>query len=328
MRAQSERERCAVADFSWEMSAAIAPQVHLTMERQEADWLQMPVAEYRGLSREEKRRRVLDLLKPGERPADFLARMIATAFDKTPEAAHETVARAVDQHLHDEPSRAEEGDTQKPETFRNGIRIGLVWATGYALLLLIEDAPRWLKIATTIFPLLALAAMEFEGRIRKIHRRAYPAALTLIGIIYGGFLVYSVASPHHDPADITEIDGFIPGVQRIDFEKALRSRIIGQTAPDKATIRIYAEAANVARANIVAEMISAAGWTPERDSTDSPVLWPNFNIAPGITIRRGTDDASFHAWEALRQSLSQAHISYSDDASVPVKGPTRLEIGR
>lgn len=119
---------------------------------------------------------------------------------------------------------------------------------------------------------------------------------------------------------------FITDSQRVEFEKALRYRILTAHVPEGVHVRIYAEQVNEMKARIFAEMISAAGWTPIRDATDSPVLHPDFNVAPGITIRPPANEKDLEPWSALRQSLFTAHIAYRDAAAAEA-GAIRVEIG-
>jgi hypothetical protein len=124
------------------------------------------------------------------------------------------------------------------------------------------------------------------------------------------------------------VPAFITDAQRVEFEKALRYRILTGHVPEGVHARIYAEQANEMKARIFAGMISAAGWMPIRDATDSPVLHPDFNVAPGITVRppANANEKDLEPWMALRQSLSAAHIGYGDAAAAEAGG-IRVEIG-
>jgi hypothetical protein len=125
---------------------------------------------------------------------------------------------------------------------------------------------------------------------------------------------------------ITKQQAFITDQQKIQFDKALRYRISTSQVPEDVPVRIYADSTDEIKARVLAEMLLAAGWKPARDQTDNFAFRPDFNVAPGITIRHPSDSGTMKAWEALRQSLTQAHITY-DDSATRDSGILTIEIG-
>jgi hypothetical protein len=88
-------------------------------------------------------------------------------------------------------------------TVRNAIRVGLFWASEYALLSLIEEAPRAVKWATLIGPLAALAVMQWEQKLRSWHRDLVGILLTLLTVGYlavAAIFGIILAPPEHSPA--------------------------------------------------------------------------------------------------------------------------------
>jgi hypothetical protein len=117
-----------------------------------------------------------------------------------------------------------------------------------------------------------------------------------------------------------------PDQQRIDFENALRYRIITQQVAEKTQVRIYADVSNELRARALADMLLAGGFSPIRDSVGNLVLRPDFNIKPGIVIRRPIDPSGQAIWMAIRTSMSQAHIPFEDGDPITTD-VVRLEVG-
>lgn len=87
-------------------------------------------------------------------------------------------------------------------TWKNAFSAACLAASEYAMLSLIEDAPRSIKLATLIVPLLAFLTIQFEARLRKIHNDVYPIILVLLLVGYVGFGSYIIfltpygAAPH------------------------------------------------------------------------------------------------------------------------------------
>jgi hypothetical protein len=154
-------------------------------------------------------------------------------------------------------------------------------------------------------------------------------ALLVFAYVVGSHLYNPVTAP---PAPTSAVMlstlAFITDTQRVEFDKALRYRILTGHVPEGVHVRIYAEQGNEMKARIFAGMVAAAGWIPVRNATDSPALHPDFNVAPGITIRPPANDneMDLKPWMALRQSLFTAHIGY-EDAAAAEAGAIRVEIG-
>jgi hypothetical protein len=72
-------------------------------------------------------------------------------------------------------------------TWKNAFSAALLAASEYAMLSLIEDAPRSIKLATLIAPTLAFLAIQFESRIRKLGHDLYPIILALLA---GGYVAF------------------------------------------------------------------------------------------------------------------------------------------
>jgi hypothetical protein len=119
---------------------------------------------------------------------------------------------------------------------------------------------------------------------------------------------------------------FITDAQRIQFDKALRYRILTNQVPEGVPVHIYADATNETRARVLAEMLLTAGWKPARDSTDNFALRPDFNVGPGITVRHPSGPDTMKAWDALRQALATAHVHYEDSATGDA-GVLTIEVG-
>jgi hypothetical protein len=131
-----------------------------------------------------------------------------------------------------------------PVTWRSVIRIGLLWGAEYAVLSLIEDAPIALKLATVFCALGALVILELETRlaqvsvqIRRIRISRFQIAISVIGLIYAGFIVYAVAHA-------AERQRIMNGLQKIYITSGslLNREIIGVTnleAPDDNALSQY-----------------------------------------------------------------------------------------
>jgi hypothetical protein len=115
--------------------------------------------------------------------------------------------------------------------------------------------------------------------------------------------------------------------QRFQFEKAMRWRIATDARLINLKARVYADTSNSLKANMFVDMLLATGWTVMRDSVGSFVLRPDFNITPGITIRPTSVKNNWMAWAALRESLSQANILFSDASSTHADA-VQIEIGK
>jgi hypothetical protein len=151
-------------------------------------------------------------------------------------------------------------------------------------------------------------------------------AICALAAIGPDFYTWLTEPPPSSSSNRDNPASFITEYQRVEFDKALRYRILTSHVPEGVHVRIYAEQPNEIKVRIFAGMISAAGWTPVRDATDSPVLHPDFNIAPGITVRPPANEKDLDPFFALRQSLSTAHIQYGDAAAAEA-GAIRVEIG-
>jgi hypothetical protein len=83
--------------------------------------------------------------------------------------------------------------------WRSGISAALLASSEYAMLSLIEDAPRAIKFATLVAPLAAFLTIQFETRLRKIHVDLYPTILVLLtaGYFFFGAWVYFAAPYSH-----------------------------------------------------------------------------------------------------------------------------------
>jgi hypothetical protein len=75
-------------------------------------------------------------------------------------------------------------------TIKNAICAALLAAAEYALLSLIEEAPRAIKFATLVAPVLMFLAIQFETNIRKLNRDLFPAVLAILFLGYLGFGAY------------------------------------------------------------------------------------------------------------------------------------------
>jgi hypothetical protein len=85
----------------------------------------------------------------------------------------------------------------KPITLLSAIRIGLIWAGEYALLSLIEDSPEALKFATIFCAVGALATLEFREWLELRWRRLFILTITVLSLIYLGFISYAVHVAWH-----------------------------------------------------------------------------------------------------------------------------------
>jgi hypothetical protein len=86
-------------------------------------------------------------------------------------------------------------------SWKNAFSAAFLAASEYAMLSLIEDAPRAIKLATFIAPLAAFLTIQFEKRLRAVHVDLYPAVLVFICVSYvalGGYVYF--LSPYREAA--------------------------------------------------------------------------------------------------------------------------------
>jgi hypothetical protein len=80
----------------------------------------------------------------------------------------------------------------KAITWRDAIEIGLLFGGEYAMLALIENAPKSLQAATMVCAIATLVAMRAEDKIRGFHPRLFRNVLILLGVVYLGFVAYAI----------------------------------------------------------------------------------------------------------------------------------------
>jgi len=134
-------------------------------------------------------------------------------------------------------------------SLKNAVSAALLAAAEYAMLSLIEDAPRAIKFATLVAPVAAFLVIQFEAAIRKLHRDIFPVALAVIFLGYAGFGGYVfLLSPFngektsvpptppiviHDPPTPEQIaKAAEPELKKRDNEIAdLKGKLAQQSAP-------------------------------------------------------------------------------------------------
>jgi hypothetical protein len=118
-----------------------------------------------------------------------------------------------------------------------------------------------------------------------------------------------------------------PDEQRVTFEDSLFGYRQREHVPDNAPVRIYAEHANKEKARIFADILMVAGFAPIRDSAGSAVLKPDFDINPGITVRRPKDGSGANVWTAIKLAMHESAIT-CDCSDLPIDTDVvRIEIG-
>lgn len=85
--------------------------------------------------------------------------------------------------------------------FDRALRAAMVLAVEWSSLSLIEDSPRYVKIATLVIAILVLAVLESRYFLMAKGRWYFPSFIASLLVIYGGIIVYAFIvypSPHRE----------------------------------------------------------------------------------------------------------------------------------
>jgi hypothetical protein len=112
-------------------------------------------------------------------------------------------------------------------SWKNAVSAACLAASEYAMLSLIEDAPRAIKLATFIAPLAAFLTIQFEKRLRAVHVDLYPTTLVLICVGYlafGGYVYYlspyqEAGHPVAQPTTVAEGGNLPPDISVIGLRQ-------------------------------------------------------------------------------------------------------------
>jgi hypothetical protein len=80
----------------------------------------------------------------------------------------------------------------KPISWRTIFRAGFIWGAEYALLSLIEDAPAWLKVATIVCALCALASLEGETWLNHQQKHLFVISFGTVAVVYLVFIGFAI----------------------------------------------------------------------------------------------------------------------------------------
>src|SRR5437879_3283062 len=119
-------------------------------------------------------------------------------------------------------------------TWKNMFSAGLLLAAEYEVLTLIEDAPAFIKGATVVCDIAALAAMQFEGALRQQGKNLYAILLGGVSAFYLAFIAYAMVHTYHQSEMHEVLDNYY--VASGELYDEVQPFLLSSDAPPKETI--------------------------------------------------------------------------------------------